>query len=343
VNAFLIDGAWQRVFMWGTLLLFFAVPLIAIIVWIIRRVMNVRSQNRYLGWIFGGLWTLGWVAAALFFSSLAKDFRTTQQTETEISLARPAMNKIVVQVPGSPILYSGNFNWLNVNDEDGWDITEDSLTLSNIRLNIKASEDSVYHVTLTRLSNGYSRANAMQRAEKIEYTVTSRDSLLLLDNGFSLNSTDKFRNQRVVVEIRIPVGRQIRFDRTVADKLNPFNVRVTESENYGRRRNWSRRDWNYEWDNNSYQDWEADTDYYMATNGKLKKVGDAESKVPEKPVNKTKDSLLREYQRKLDSIESTGSENEDEALPKQEETVQKREIGGELPTPMPVPFVPTIF
>jgi hypothetical protein len=62
VNTFLIEGAWQRVFMWGTLILFLAVPLIGIITWIIRRAMNVRSQNRYLGWIFGGLWTLGWVA-----------------------------------------------------------------------------------------------------------------------------------------------------------------------------------------------------------------------------------------------------------------------------------------
>lgn len=62
LNAFLIDGVWQRTFMWGTIILFLAVPLIGIITWIIRRVMNVRSQNRYLGWIFGGLWTLGWVS-----------------------------------------------------------------------------------------------------------------------------------------------------------------------------------------------------------------------------------------------------------------------------------------
>ncbi|HYO21318.1 MAG TPA: PspC domain-containing protein, partial [Flavisolibacter sp.] len=50
INAFLIDGTWQKAFMWGVVVLFLAVPLIGIITWIIRRVMNVRSQNRYLGW-----------------------------------------------------------------------------------------------------------------------------------------------------------------------------------------------------------------------------------------------------------------------------------------------------
>ncbi|MDQ3279140.1 MAG: PspC domain-containing protein, partial [Bacteroidota bacterium] len=62
VNAFLIEGVWQRIFMWGAIVLFLAVPLIGIITWIIRRVMNVRSQNRYLVCIFVGLLTLGWIS-----------------------------------------------------------------------------------------------------------------------------------------------------------------------------------------------------------------------------------------------------------------------------------------
>src|SRR5690606_9016824 len=57
---FLLDGFWQNLFAWGTLILFLGVPLIAFITWLIRRVMKVRSNHNYLGWLFGGLWTLGW-------------------------------------------------------------------------------------------------------------------------------------------------------------------------------------------------------------------------------------------------------------------------------------------
>jgi len=340
VNNFLIDGPWQKVFMWSTVVLFLAVPLIGIITWIIRRVMNVRSQNRYLGWIFGGLWTLGWAALVLFVSSMVKDFRFVERTEREIALAKPTMNKLIVQVPGSPIRYSGNFSWLNADDDQGWDITDDSLKLSNIRINVKQSADSFYHLTLHRYGAGDNRARALKRAEKIDYNVTSLDSVLALETGFGLSSADKFRGQKVMVEIQVPVGKQIRFDHSVAEKLNPYDIRVSENERYNRKRYFNRRDWEFEWDNNWFYDWQPDTDYYMTADGKLKEVGIPETEKP-KTTPEQKDSIHTEQTRRYSSPKEEN--NEERVTPQEEETTKKKEIGGDLPTPMPVPFVPTIF
>ena len=166
--------------------------------------------------------------------------------------------------------------------------------------------------------------------------------MLALGNGFGVSSNDKFRDQRVMVEIKIPVGRQIRFDNSVGEKLNPYEIRVAQNDRNGRRRNWNRRDWDYEWHNNSFYNWAPDTDYYMTADGKLKEVGIPEIETPSTPKEIKKDSIRREMQRKLDSVETTGSEQTD-VKREEEETTQKRDIGGELPTPMPVPFVPTIF
>ena len=339
INNFLIEGVWQKAFMWGVIVLFLAVPLIGIITWIIRRVMNVRSQNRYLGWIFGGLWTLGWVSLALFVSSMAKDFRFTEQTETEIPLAQPTMSKMVVQVPGSPIRYSGNYSWINADDDQGWDITDDSLKLSNIRVTVEKSDDSLYHVTLRRYSAGDNRARALKRAEKIEYAVSSMDSVLSLGTGFGLSSADKFRGQKVMVEIQIPVGKQIRFDNSVGEKLNPYDIRVTENDRTNRRRNWNRRDWDFEWENNWYYDWQPDTDYYMTADGKLKEVGTPDTEKQTTPAT-PKDSIRTEQ---TDRRSTPKQETVRFTEPRHTETTQKREIGGDLPTPMAVPFVPTIF
>jgi phage shock protein PspC (stress-responsive transcriptional regulator) len=339
INAFLIDGIWQRVAMWGTIVLFLAVPLIGIITWIIRRVMNVRSQNRYLGWIFGGLWTLGWISLALFVSSMVKDFRYTDQTETEIPVARPSMNKMVVTVPGSPIRYSGNYGWMDIDTDDGWDVTDDSLLLSNIRISVQKSPDSFYHVTLHRYSRGNNRGRALDRAESIQYSVQSLDSVLALGSGFGLSREDKFRGQKVMVEISIPVGRQIRFDQSVGDKLNPFNIRVSENERNNRRRNWNRRDWDIDWDNNRYYDWEPDTDYYMTAEGTLQEVGTTTPEPSNKPVSTDTVPTQQTYHM---TIPREIIENID-TIRQQEETVKKREMGGDVPTPMPMPFVPTIF
>jgi len=339
INNFLIDGVWQKTFMWGTIILFLAVPLISILTWIIRRVMNVRSQNRYLGWIFGGLWTLGWISLALFASSMVKDFRFMEQAESEVQLSNPAMKKMIVQVPGAPIRYSGNFSWIDADNDQGWDITDDSLKLSNIRVTVEKSEDSFYHVTLRRYSAGDNRGKALKRAEKIEYTVASMDSVLSLGSGFGLGSSDKFRGQKVMVHIQVPVGKQIRFDNSVGEKLNPYDIRVTENDRSSRRGRWGRRNWEIDWDNNWFYDWSPETDYYMTADGKLKEVGTTENEKPTTPET-PKDSIRTEQTQKSPSHKQ---EVDEQVTTQDTETTQRREIGGDLPTPMPVPFVPTIF
>lgn len=339
VNTFLLDGFWQKASMWGVIIFFLAVPLIAIITWIIRRAMKVRSQNRYLGWIFGGLWTLGWISLPLFISTMVRDFRFTERTETPVTIAQPRMNKLIVQVPENAVRYSGNFAWVSVDDNNaGWDINDDSLKLSNIRINVKQSEDSLYHVTLFRYSAGDNRNKALQRAEKIDYRVTTMDSVLRLGSGFGLGEGDKFRGQKVLVEIKVPVGKQIRFDRSVGEKLNPYDIRVGENERYGRKRNWGRRDYRFEWDDNNYYDWDPDTDYYMTADGKLKQVGIPENAKPS-TNSIEKDSIKKEGINKRDSIRG----EETDVQPEEAETTQIKTISGNLATPMPVPFIPTLF
>ncbi|MGZ5190281.1 MAG: PspC domain-containing protein, partial [Flavisolibacter sp.] len=63
VNNFLWSSNLQKLMAWGTLILFVGVPIIAFMTWLVRRLARVRSRNKYLGWIFGGLWTMGWVCA----------------------------------------------------------------------------------------------------------------------------------------------------------------------------------------------------------------------------------------------------------------------------------------
>jgi ABC-type multidrug transport system fused ATPase/permease subunit len=220
-NDFLLNGFWQTTFLWSTLIFFLAVPLIAIITWIVRRLMKVRSKNSYLGWTFGGLWTLGWVSLFLFIASMAKDWRYYNNVRQEVSLSQAAMNKMTIRVDEPEVRYSGTFDWINDNDHDngGWDINEDSIRMSNIKIRVEKSSDSNYHVAVIRYSAGRSRKEASQRADKIEYTVNSIDSALILGSGLGVGKADKFRGQKVMVEVQVPVGKQLRFDESIVDKL----------------------------------------------------------------------------------------------------------------------------
>ena len=263
---FLLDGFWQQISLWGILIFFLAVPLIAIITWIFRRAMKVRSQNRYLGWVFGGLWTLGWISLFLFISLMVRDWRYYNRISEPINLVQPTTGKLSVRIDEPEIRYNGSFDWID-SDNEGFDLTEDSLHMANVKLRVDRSSDSLYRVTIWKYSAGETRREAQQRAERVVYSASSLDSTLLLASGLSIGKEQKFRGQKVLIEIKVPVGKRILFDETVADKLHPVNIRVSE------RRRWNRNDWDMDWDDDNYFDWKSNTDYIMTAEGNLQEVG----------------------------------------------------------------------
>jgi phage shock protein PspC (stress-responsive transcriptional regulator) len=229
INDFLWTSEWQKIYAWGTLIFFFLVPLIAFIVWVFRRIIRVKHRSSYLGWTFGALWTVGWVSAVLFAASITKDLRSRRSAPAnEIAINQPQHGTIIVAVTSPALEYSGSYGWIT-DEWEGWDLSDDTLRLSTVKFLYKRSLDSNYHVVLHKTSNGRNDQDAIQRASKIQYHISSRDSILDLGNGYAIDKESKFRFQQVEIEIQIPAGKKIRFDASVEDKLEPmsYNVRRT--------------------------------------------------------------------------------------------------------------------
>ena len=262
VNNFLWTSNSQQVYAWGTLIFFLFVPLLGFIVWLIRRILRVRSRSSYMGWIFGVLWTIGWVVAILFVASIMRDFREYEHKDELVNIKQPANGKLIVAVSQPELTYTGRFDWINDGGE-GWDLSSDTLRLSTIRFNIKASLDSSYHVILKRYSFGKSEEEALTRANKISYSVFSRDSILDLSSGYAIDKDSKFRGQQVEIEIEVPVGRKIRFDESVNEKLNPVKFKVKRTYR-------NRRVVNIEVDEDNYFHFRSGVDYIMGIDGSLK-------------------------------------------------------------------------
>jgi len=265
VNNFLWTSKWQQLYAWGTIVFFFAVPLIGIIVWLVRRIIGVRSRNSYLGWTFAFLWLVGWVAAILFATSISRDFRREYELrDTAVSITQPSNGKMIVAVSEPQLEHTGRFGWIN-DDSEGWDLTDDTLKLSFVKFNIQASPDSQYHATVKKYGYGRSQEEAFQRAQKIQYSIYSRDSVLDLGNGFAIDKDSKYRGQQVGIEIQVPVGKKIRFDESVNNKLNPYNIRVKRSY----RRN---RGIDIDFDDDYWRRFRSGVDYVMGIDGSLKEV-----------------------------------------------------------------------
>ena len=136
-------------------------------------------------------------------------------------------------------------------------IQEDTAFVNNIDVRIVKAVNDRFKVTIIKTATGRSRTIAESNAARIQYSGVQKDTVLLMDKGIGINKTDKFRNQRVVLTIYVPVGKRIKVDKSISW----FN-----NVHFGS--NWDNNDWYYDSEDN-YDDWETGHEYIMKADGHL--------------------------------------------------------------------------
>ncbi|MFT3932225.1 MAG: PspC domain-containing protein [Chitinophagaceae bacterium] len=260
---FILQGPGQDLLAWATLILFLGVPLVALITWLVRRIMGVRSKNHYLGYTFGALWLVGLFCFIFLIGSFARNFKVRMPVEDKIAVTMPSNGKLYVDASRSNLeYYHGDWFGFRFNDEmPVYGANMDTLMLNTVRVKLVKSKDSSFHVIRVKLSQGNTREIATQNAQKIKFDITQQDTLLTFPEGFAVSSTDKFRNQQVLMVIEVPVGKRIEMGDALR-RYNWFDINVN-----------NRHGWNISFDdyNDESYSWDANTEYIMIPDG-LKKV-----------------------------------------------------------------------
>jgi phage shock protein PspC (stress-responsive transcriptional regulator) len=339
---FLLDGFWQQTTAWVTVILLLVVPIVAFFTWLIRRLMNVKSQNRYLGWIFGGLWALGFVALPFFVSSVVHEFNRYEKVGSDIEITQPANDLMTIMVTEPEIEFGSAMWWLDT--EGGWDITEDSLKYANVNIDFNLSMDTGYHVKVWKYSAGKTRKLALEKAEKVQFNAQYFDGVLGLGSGLAIDRESKFRGQRVLVEVQVPRGKKIIVDESVTNIYHPVNFRVK------RNNRWKRGDFDIDIDLEEDFEWTPNVEYIMAANGQLERVDGSfdfkrNNNGTEYRYKKNQDDIRKEIEaqkrkieeekRKLEKVERKLEES-DESTTRNKETVDEIKSGlkGEVITPL---------
>jgi len=253
---FIIQNDYQNLFAWGTLLFFIAAPIIGIITWLIRKIARSKNNGRMLAFTFGSLWVIGWVCIILLISSVSRDFSYNSKNfnEHEIALVNPGIEKLEI-TSASPLEKYKHSRFLRF--EPFQVIQEDTAYVSNVDVRIVKSTTDSFKVTVVKMATGRSRTIAENNAAAIEYSGVQKDSILLLDKGIAINKTDKFRNQRVILTVYVPVGKKVKIDKSVSW----FNNVHIGTE-------WNNDDWVYDSDDDAH-DWKTGVEYIMKADGKL--------------------------------------------------------------------------
>ena len=256
---YLLTDGWQNVFAWGTLIFFIAIPVIGIITWIIRRLAKTKTNRKVLRFNFFGLWLIGLFCFIAMIVSIAKDFKSVSSiNEQEIALSNPQVNKLEITNNSPSKKYYRN-NSLRFEPFQNFD--EDSMPIENVTIKIIKSPTDSFRVTMIKMANGSNRRNADTLASLIKFNATQKDSLLVLDKGITITKVDKFRNQRIIITVYVPVGKQIKVNNNVGWGHNiHFNGP------------WNNSDFDIDIDDEE-RGWDENVDYVMKANGLYKLNG----------------------------------------------------------------------
>jgi phage shock protein PspC (stress-responsive transcriptional regulator) len=270
LKGYVLEGFWQNFLAWAGFFLFLVIPVIALLTWLIRRITGVRSRSHYLGYTFATLWIIGLFSVIVLAGMIMSNFRARQHLEENVSLVQPSHNKLIVRTSEAVNRYNDTDWWSDIDfGRQGpfYSLNEDSFLLTTVRVRVLKSEDSGFHVQLIKISRGSSAAKARESASRVEFPIRQDDSVLNLPPGFAISGNQMFRNQQVLVEVAVPIGKRILINRSIEDyhwfNFNPNNRHIRWND---RHNDW-RSDWDEDIDENDSYPWSGNVEYVMTPTG----------------------------------------------------------------------------
>ena len=274
---FLLTAGWQNALAWGTLLFFIIAPMIGVITWIIRRIAKVRKGSKMLRLSFSAMWILGWFCVIFLVASVSKDFKhASNMNEHEINLTNPAVNSLELTSLSPGQRFSRN-TWFHM--EPFENTGEDTGFVRNVEIHIAKSTNDSFRVTMMKFASGRTKRYADTLASMINFNATQLDSSLIIDKAIAINKTDKFRNQRIILTVYVPVGKKIKVHN---------NVGWHDNIKFG-------GPWSNDWDNiefeNTENGWDEGVWYTMTKDGLYTSDGNPADSYKREKINPDQDGI----------------------------------------------------
>lgn len=203
-------------------LVFFAIilvtliPLISIIVTGVKLLFSVKTKFKKVAITGTIIWFLAAGTLALTGIELGMNFRNEVDLDYEVPVVVDSTNILTIDVAEDDI-FSNFIEYNNVwNYSELLKIENENVYLGYPELRIVDKADSSdFNIVLYKSSNGLYNKEAIYKAEQISYDIKTSDNKLELAPYFTINKEDRLRNQRVIVEIQVPIGKKVKFGKNI--------------------------------------------------------------------------------------------------------------------------------
>ena len=204
-----------------SLLLLVAIPIIAIIVYVLKELFKLKMDTH---WFRSGsiiVWILSLFTLLIGSSRIASLFSAQAKTEERQSLY--ATNSDTLYLNYERSAYEGDMN-INMGS---FKLSGGEVTYEDVKFNIEQSLNDSMYIIVKKKSRGKNKQDAYANAEEIHYKFIQNDTLLTIKPGFTVDHPMKFRNQSVEVVLMLPVGKTVFLKENMEDVI--YDIKNTTS------------------------------------------------------------------------------------------------------------------
>ncbi|MFC6097963.1 PspC domain-containing protein [Flavobacterium qiangtangense] len=111
-------------------------------------------------------------------------------------------------------------------------IGKDVIFSNDIELNLLNTDEKQAYIQIEKVAEGKSSTEAKKRAERINYNFKVQGNTLILDNFFTTELSNKYRNQEIKIYLYLPEGTLLAPDESVERFTRNYNTNLTLFTDY---------------------------------------------------------------------------------------------------------------
>jgi phage shock protein PspC (stress-responsive transcriptional regulator) len=206
------------------------IPILMLLYRIIRSLFNIKTESKLINYSSSILFGIGVLIAIWFGTTISKEFRIKEQQRIDIPIFQPKTDTLYLDLVHPHSMRDESYYNSTFSIDDGFSINDnnDTIRISRVNLDIiKADGDKFELVKIVR-GRGANRREAEKNANAISYEIMQEDSLIKFSEDFLLPKGTRFRDQKVQMILKVPVGKSIYLandmDNVIYDVQNVTNT-----------------------------------------------------------------------------------------------------------------------
>lgn len=195
---------------------------------------NMRPVGNYFKISLLAIWIVSIITLAYFGIQQATEKGYEGKTVLKEELVLKPTDTLRVK------MLFNDFFTKNVNNRESGKYTHDEnnneiIYSNNVRLHLMKSTDAKAYIQIEKTANGKSHADAKSFADKINYNFEIQGNSINLDNYYTTDFKNKFRDQEIDIYLYLPEGIHFYPDESISNFLSNWNSDI--SMYYGKENN----------------------------------------------------------------------------------------------------------